>query len=121
MKEICSSNHTYKFEHKVKPHLWEKKYEQEVIANEVIDATTEGEKFEEAFYANIAKGTFLHFWLHIVILTSNVIIPVPIPDEKRKLTYIFTLTLLCGASKSFMKALRVFRSTTKKCENKHLG
>ena len=59
MKEICSSNHTYKFEHKLKPHLWEKKYEQEVIANEVIDATTEGEKFEEAFYANIAKGTFL--------------------------------------------------------------
>ena len=61
MKEICSSNHTYKFEHKLKPRLWEKKYEQEVIVNEVSDAAMEGEKFEKAFYANISKGTFLNF------------------------------------------------------------
>ena len=79
MKEICLSNHTYKFEHKLKPHLWEKKYEQEVIANEVSDAATEGEKFEEAFYVNIAKGTCIHFLLHIVIPTSNLIPPIQIP------------------------------------------
>ena len=30
-------------------------------------------------------------------------LPVPIPDEEKKLTYFFILTLLCGASKCFMK------------------
>ena len=28
----------------------------------------------------------------------------PVPDKKKKLTYIFTFTLLSGASKGFMKA-----------------
>ena len=33
---------------------------------------------------------------------------VPIPDEAKKLALIFVFTLLCGASKSFMKALKSF-------------
>ena len=33
---------------------------------------------------------------------------VPIPDEEKKLSYTFTSTLLCGASKGFMKALMAF-------------
>ena len=33
---------------------------------------------------------------------------VQIPDEKRKLTYIFIFTFLYGVSKGFMKALKAF-------------
>ena len=33
---------------------------------------------------------------------------VPISEEEKKLSYIFTSTLLCGASKGFMKALMTF-------------
>ena len=44
-------------------------------------------------------------------------LPVPIPAEEKKLSEIFIFTLLCGASKGFMKA---FWGTTKKCENKNL-
>ena len=35
-------------------------------------------------------------------------LPVPIPDEERKLTSIFNFILLCGASKGFMKAFKAF-------------
>ena len=38
----------------------------------------------------------------ITVLT----LPVPILDQDRKLIYFFIFTLLCGASKSFMKALK---------------
>ena len=38
------------------------------------------------------------------ILSLNV----PIPDKKKKLTEIFILTLLCGASEGFMKAFKAF-------------
>ena len=31
-----------------------------------------------------------------------------IPDDEKKLTYIFVFTLLCGASKGFKKALKAF-------------
>ena len=34
--------------------------------------------------------------------------PVLILDEEKKLSYIFIFTLLCGASKGFMKALKAF-------------
>ena len=34
-------------------------------------------------------------------------LPVPIPDKDKKLSQIFIFTLLCGASKGFMKALKV--------------
>ena len=34
--------------------------------------------------------------------------PVPIPDDERKLTQFFIFTLLCDASKGFMKALKAF-------------
>ena len=46
------------------------------------------------------------------------------PNEERKLTKIFIFTLLCGASRSFMKAfkasMKLSWGTTKKCENKNL-
>ena len=35
-------------------------------------------------------------------------LPVPIPDEEKKLSYIFIFTLLCRASKGFRKALKTF-------------
>ena len=34
--------------------------------------------------------------------------PVPIPDEEKKLSQIFIPTLLCGASKGFIKAFKGF-------------
>ena len=40
---------------------------------------------------------------------------VPIFDKKKRLAYIFTFTLLCGASKSFMKAFK------EKSENKNFN
>ena len=40
----------------------------------------------------------------IKILTLNV----PIPDKVKKLSKNFTFTLLCGASKGFMKAFKAF-------------
>ena len=42
----------------------------------------------------------------IVALT----LPAPLPDKEKKLTYIFIFTLLCGASKGFMKAFKAFES-----------
>ena len=38
----------------------------------------------------------------------QVTLPFLISDEGRKLTHIFIFTLLCGASKGFMKALKAF-------------
>ena len=38
----------------------------------------------------------------------KITLPVTIPDEEKKLTYIFILTLLCGASKGFKKAFKAF-------------
>ena len=43
-------------------------------------------------------------------------ITVPIPNDEKKLTYIFIFTLLCGALEGFMKALSAL-----KCENKNLS
>ena len=34
--------------------------------------------------------------------------PVPVPDKEKKLTSIFIFTLLCGASKGFIKVLKAF-------------
>ena len=36
------------------------------------------------------------------------VLPAPIPDKEKKLTQILIFTLLCGASKGFMKALKAF-------------
>ena len=47
----------------------------------------------------------------MVSLTLNV----PIPDKKKKTTLIFIFTLLCGASKSFMKAFKA----PQRSENQH--
>ena len=47
----------------------------------------------------------------VCIKTYNLTLPVPIPYEDKKLTEIFILTLLCGASKGFMKALKGLHKT----------
>ena len=39
---------------------------------------------------------------------SFLTLPVPIPDEGKKLTETFIFALLCGVSKDFMKALKAF-------------
>ena len=41
---------------------------------------------------------------YMIVLT----LPVPMPDEEKKLTQIFIFTLLCGTSKGFMKASKAF-------------
>ena len=43
-----------------------------------------------------------------ILVTPFLILPVPIPDEEKKLTEIFIFTRLCGASKGFMKVLEAF-------------
>ena len=52
---------------------------------------------------------------------KSLTLTVPITDEERKLTWIFILTLLYGASKGFIKALealiKLFQRQ-KKCKNK---
>ena len=49
---------------------------------------------------------------HIAFVKSkfeiHLTLPVPIPDEEKKLTQFFIFSLLCGASKGFMKAIKVF-------------
>ena len=35
-------------------------------------------------------------------------LPFPMPDEKKKLTQLFILIFLCGASKGFIKAFKAF-------------
>ena len=40
--------------------------------------------------------------------SRSVTLPVPIPGKRKKLTQIFIFTLLCDASKGFMKALKAF-------------
>ena len=42
----------------------------------------------------------------------------PDPGRREKTNF---FTLLCGGPKGFMKALKAFWSTTKKCENKNLS
>ena len=39
---------------------------------------------------------------------SKLTLPVPVPDEEKKLSYIFIFTLLYGASKGFMNASKAF-------------
>ena len=39
---------------------------------------------------------------------SFLTLPVPIPEEEKQLAKIIIFTLLCGASKGFMKALKAF-------------
>ena len=57
-----------------------------------------------------------------LLFFSHLTLNVPIPDKVKKLSQIFIFTLLCGASKGFMKALKECeKNTTKKCENKNLS
>ena len=53
------------------------------------------------FYVRIFYNFFMSF-------CSALTLSVPIPDEERKLTYIFVFALLCGASKGFMKVFKPF-------------
>ena len=39
-----------------------------------------------------------------LFLKTGLTLPVPIPDEEKKLSEIFIFTLLCGVLKGFMKA-----------------
>ena len=43
-----------------------------------------------------------------ILRYDPVALPVQIPDKERKLTKIFILFFLCGASKDFMKTLKAF-------------
>ena len=40
--------------------------------------------------------------------SRSVTLPVPIPGKRKKVTQIFIFTLLCDASRGFMKALKTF-------------
>ena len=42
------------------------------------------------------------------ILTTHLTLNGPIPDKVKKLSQIFIFTLLCGASKGFMKVCKTF-------------
>ena len=57
----------------------------------------EGVELTELLTLHITRSRNL---LRIYLLT----LPVPIPEEEKKLIYYFIFTLLCGASKDFMKA-----------------
>ena len=60
------------------------------------------------------KNSWLRAWGQIwlrthvekVALSSKLTLNVPIPNKVKKLSYIFIFTLLCGASKGFMKAFK---------------
>ena len=43
-----------------------------------------------------------------MIIIVSLTLPVPTPDEEKKLSWIFIFALLCGASKGLMKALKAF-------------
>ena len=47
-----------------------------------------------------------------LLFFSHLTLNVPIPDKVKKLSRIFIFTLLCGASKGFMKALKAFYFNT---------
>ena len=58
--------------------------------------------FDKNYFINLKK--LLSFLFEVSTLT----LPVPIPDNDKKLSHIFICTLLCGASKGFMNALKLF-------------
>ena len=49
-----------------------------------------------------------YFIGNMFLWAMNLTLPVPIPDEEKKVTEIFFLAFLCGASKDFMKAFKAF-------------
>ena len=51
------------------------------------------------------NGNFSKFSKKICFVLT---LPVPVPDEEKKLRYMFIFTLLCDASKGFMKASKAF-------------
>ena len=63
------------------------------------------------------------FLATFVIDAESLTLPVPIPDEEKKLHFYFHT--FYGALKDFVKALKVFHKifwgTTKTCENKNLS
>ena len=55
----------------------------------------------------MVSGAASNFF-RILSIYIGLTLPVPIPDEKKKLSQIFIFTFLCGTSKGFMKTLKAF-------------
>ena len=49
-------------------------------------------------------GSINHIFANKSFASYDLALPVPIPDEEKKLSEILFFTLLCGASKGFIKA-----------------
>ena len=47
-------------------------------------------------------------WIQCFLWILLLSFPAPIPDNEKKLTEIYIFTLLCGASKGFIKAFKAF-------------
>ena len=56
------------------------------------------------------SGTSIRSAFRMLLLSYSVPLHVLIPNEEKKLTYIFIFTLLCGASKRFVKAILIHLS-----------
>ena len=50
---------------------------------------------------------YIKNWSNAIFGWWVLTLPVPIPDEEKKLSFTFIFTLLCGASKGFVKALNL--------------
>ena len=53
------------------------------------------------------SGTSIRSAFRMLLLSYSVPLHVLIPNEEKKLPYIFIFTLLCGASKGFVKAILI--------------
>ena len=57
----------------------------------------------------VVIGFLVQFFISLqALFGKSLTLPVPIPDEEKKLTDIFIFTLLYAASKGFTKALKGF-------------
>ena len=59
-------------------------------------------------WINDTEKALIHLKQLWWLLINGLTFPVLIPDNERKLTKIFIFTLLCGATKGFMKAFKSF-------------
>ena len=59
----------------------------------------------------IRKQNRFAFQIEQTVVWQYLTLPVPTPDEEKKLTSIFIFIFFCGASKGFMKALKAFIKT----------
>ena len=63
-------------------------------------------KLGHFFFHNLLTNSFKRSSVTSYKYLSKLTLNVPVPDKVKKLSEIFIFTLLCGASKGFMKALR---------------